>query len=65
MNRKYRKTLIAGNWKMNKTRAEAVELVKAIAPKASGASCGVIVCVPFTDLDAVCAAANALPVFAS
>ncbi len=53
-----RRIVIAGNWKMNKTRAEAVELVKAIAAKAAGASCGVIVCVPFTDLDAVCAAAK-------
>ena len=53
-----RRIVIAGNWKMNKTRAEAAELVKAIAVKAEGARCGVIVCVPFTDLDTVCAAAS-------
>ena len=53
-----RRIVIAGNWKMNKTRAEAAELVKAIAVKAEGARCGVIVCVPFTDLDTVCAAAG-------
>ena len=32
MNRKYRKTIIAGNWKMNKTPAEAKELLEAIKP---------------------------------
>ena len=45
-----RKPIIAGNWKMNKNRAEAAELVKAIAPKAEDALCDVIVCVPFTDI---------------
>ena len=36
MNRKYRKTLIAGNWKMNKTPSETKEFMaqlKAIMPK--------------------------------
>ena len=33
MNRKYRKTVIAGNWKMNKTPAEAKELVAALVEK--------------------------------
>ena len=32
MNRKYRKTIIAGNWKMNKTATEA----KAFAERAEG-----------------------------
>ena len=36
MNRKYRKTVIAGNWKMNKTPSETKEFMaqlKAIMPK--------------------------------
>ena len=36
MNRKYRKTIIAGNWKMNKTPSETKEFMttfKSILPK--------------------------------
>ena len=36
MNRRYRKTIIAGNWKMNKTPSETkafAEQFKAILPK--------------------------------
>lgn len=45
-----RKPIIAGNWKMNKTAAEARELVTALAPKVKNAKCDVVVCVPFTDI---------------
>ena len=42
MNRKYRKTVIAGNWKMNKTPSETKEFMtqlKAILPlRAAGAT---------------------------
>ena len=31
MNKATRKTIIAGNWKMNKTPAEATELISQIA----------------------------------
>ena len=47
MNRKYRKTVIAGNWKMNKTPSETKEFMtqlKAILPK--GRWCDVALCVP-------------------
>ena len=44
MNRRYRKTIIAGNWKMNKTPAEAVELVKGLIPLVKDAKCDVVVC---------------------
>ena len=47
MNRKYRKTVIAGNWKMNKTPSETKEFMtqlKAIMPK--GRWCDVALCVP-------------------
>ena len=33
MNRKYRKTVIAGNWKMNKLPCEGAELVEALKAK--------------------------------
>ncbi len=44
------KYIIAGNWKMNKTPAEAKELIGAIAPLVKDATCDVIVGVPFVDL---------------
>ena len=47
MNRKYRKTVIAGNWKMNKTPTETKAFMtefKAIMPK--GRWCDVALCVP-------------------
>ena len=47
MNRKYRKTLIAGNWKMNKTPSETKEFMnqfKNILPK--GRWCDIALCVP-------------------
>lgn len=46
------KYVIAGNWKMNKTPAEATELIDAIKPLVSDASCDVVVGVPFVDLPA-------------
>ncbi len=50
MNKATRKTIIAGNWKMNKTPAEATELISAIAPLVKDADCEVIACVPYVDL---------------
>ena len=47
MNRKYRKTVIAGNWKMNKTPSQTKEFMtqlKAILPK--GRWCDIALCVP-------------------
>ena len=47
MNRKYRKTLIAGNWKMNKTPSETKAFMtelKAMLPK--GRWCDIALCVP-------------------
>ena len=52
MNKALRKAVIAGNWKMNKTPAEAKELLEAIKPLVKDADCDVIACVPFVDLDA-------------
>ena len=51
MNKSLRQTIIAGNWKMNKNRAEARELINEIIPLAKDADCGVVICVPFTNLE--------------
>ena len=53
MNRRYRKTIIAGNWKMNKTATETrafADELKAIMPKAKW--CEVLLCVPFVNIPA-------------
>ena len=50
MNKALRKAVIAGNWKMNKTPAEAKELISAIAPLVKDAGCEVVACTPFVDL---------------
>lgn len=49
-----RTPLIAGNWKMHKTREQAEQLIQALLPKVSAVDgVDVAVCVPFTDLAAV------------
>ena len=50
MNKSLRKAVIAGNWKMNKTPAEAKELITAIAPLVKDAGCEVVACTPYVDL---------------
>ena len=45
-----RKTVIAGNWKMNKTPSEAKVLLDEIAPLVADAKCEVVACVPYVDL---------------
>ena len=50
MNKALHKVVIAGNWKMNKTPAEAKELIAAIAPLVKDAACDVVACTPFVDL---------------
>jgi len=53
MKKAVRKAIIAGNWKMNKTRPEAKELLEAIKPLVANAEgkVEVIACVPFTNLE--------------
>lgn len=53
-----RKPIIAGNWKMNKTPAEARELVAALVETVKDADCDVVVCVPATNFAAVKEAAE-------
>lgn len=50
MNKKLRKAIIAGNWKMNKTVGETNALIGEMKPLLAGADCGVILCVPYIDL---------------
>ncbi len=51
MNKTLRQAVIAGNWKMNKTRPEAKTLIEELIPLAADADCGVVICVPFTNLE--------------
>jgi triosephosphate isomerase len=49
-----RTPLIAGNWKMHKTIAEAEAFIQALLPRVSGADgVDVAICVPFTALAAM------------
>tara|TARA_B100001123_G_scaffold336709_2_gene380755 strand:- start:397 stop:1158 length:762 start_codon:yes stop_codon:yes gene_type:complete len=48
-----RRPFIAGNWKMNTSRTEAIALARAVADDTSGASCDIAVCPPFPHLQAV------------
>lgn len=58
MDKSKRAAVIAGNWKMNKTAAEARALIAGILPKIKGTGCTVIACVPFTDIAAAVEAAK-------
>ena len=51
MNKSKRAAVIAGNWKMNKTRAEAKALIEELLPLVKEADCKVVVCTPFLDLE--------------
>ena len=51
MNLKYRKTIIAGNWKMNKTLTETRAYAEAIKPKLGKHKwCEVVLCVPAVNI---------------
>jgi triosephosphate isomerase len=56
-----RTPLIAGNWKMHKTQAEARAFLAEVGPR-DGVD--VAVCAPFTSLAAACEAANGVAVYA-
>ncbi len=45
-----RKPIIAGNWKMNKTAAEAEILINELKPLVAKSKPEVVICVPYTDL---------------
>ncbi len=48
-----RKAIIAGNWKMNMTPSQGVDLATALMPLVADAACDVVICPPFVDLVAV------------
>lgn len=50
MNKAVRKTIIAGNWKMNKTPSETTVFLNELKNVVKDADCEVVVCVPFTGL---------------
>ena len=45
-----RKTIVAGNWKMNMTPSQAKTLIEELKPLVKDSKNGCIICVPFTDL---------------
>lgn len=53
-----RKAIIAGNWKMHKTPAEAVEMINELKPLVKDATCDVVICPTFICLDAAVKAAK-------
>ena len=53
MNRRYRKTIIAGNWKMNKTLTETRAFAEEFKPLLGRPKwCEVVLCVPFVNIPA-------------
>ncbi len=65
MNKAKRNAVIAGNWKMNKTPAEAEALIGEIKAKletVKNDECTVIACVPYVDIDAAVKAAKGSPI---
>ena len=53
-----RKKIIAGNWKMNMTPTEAVELVNTLKPLVVNEDVDVVFCVPAIDIIPVMEAAK-------
>ena len=45
-----RKPIIAGNWKMNDTKADTKALITELLPLVKDAECDVVICTPYTDL---------------
>ncbi len=59
MNRKYRKTVVAGNWKMNKSIKETRDFILSLGEDIAKTKwCDIVVCVPFTDINAAVKAAK-------
>ena len=53
MNRRYRKTIIAGNWKMNKTLSETKAFADELKPLMGRPNwCEVVLCVPYVNIQA-------------
>lgn len=50
-----RKPIIAGNWKMNNTKAEAKVLIQELIPLVKNAESDVVICVPYTVIETAAA----------
>ena len=53
-----RKTIVAGNWKMNKTPSEAKALIEELKPLVASETSDVVFCVPAIDIPAAIEAAK-------
>ena len=54
-----RRTVIAGNWKMNMTPSETTAFINELKPMVAGLDkCDIVLCVPAIDIPAACAAAE-------
>lgn len=53
-----RKPIIAGNWKMNKTPSETADFIRELKPLVKESSAKLVLCVPFTNLQAAVKAAR-------
>ncbi len=63
MNQRYRKTIIAGNWKMNKTPAAAKALIEELKSLVSKVKwCEIVLCVPAIDIPAAIKASKGFKV---
>lgn len=51
MNKTLRKAIVAGNWKMNNDRNAAKKLITELNPLVKDATCEVVLCVPYTNLE--------------
>ncbi|MBO4869514.1 MAG: triose-phosphate isomerase [Clostridia bacterium] len=59
MNKRKRKAVIAGNWKMNMTPDEAVAMINELRPLVKGKrGCEIVLCVPAVDIPAAVKAAK-------
>jgi triosephosphate isomerase len=58
MDKSLRRPVIAGNWKMNNTPAQAKALIEEMKPLVANADCEVVLCVPYIDLFAAMEAAQ-------
>ena len=59
MNRRYRKTIIAGNWKMNMTPSQTKAMIEELTPLVKEVKwCEMVLCVPFVDIAAAVKAAK-------
>ncbi len=47
------KKIVAGNWKMNKTLQEGIDLARALTEAVPSPQCGVVLCTPFVHLASV------------